>query len=88
MFKNIKHSDIIIKVLEEAKKYDESHGSPHDRGRADAYYGRRHKPHKIIHTSGQPSKTVHKSDLKDHEVKAYSAGYQSAIDDDDFKDWN
>ena len=26
-------------------KYDTSHGSPYDRGRADAYYGRQLNPH-------------------------------------------
>lgn len=81
------HINLVTKVLNEAK-HDTSHGSPHDRGRADAYYGRPHNPHKMIHTTGKPSKRVHKSDLKKHEIKAYSDGYQSAIDNDERKDWD
>jgi len=49
-------------------KYDRTHGGPFDRGGADAWYGRRENPHKII--DGRRVSLTDKS-----EIEAYKAGH-------------
>ena len=58
-----------------------SHGSPHDRGQADSYYGRPEMPHQII--DGKSITLKAGSD----EAKAYYAGYQQNEDLGNYKDW-
>ncbi len=60
---------------------NKSHGSPYDRGSADAYYGRPMDPHKY------PNGTYHGdrvTDLTDKEVAQYNRGY---LEQTDRKDW-
>ena len=56
------------------------HGSPRDRGRADAYYGRFPHPHKWLDALG-----VKRVELTDpQEINEYWKGYD---EEDDSKDW-
>ena len=54
------------------KTYPQHHGSPHDRGEADSYYGRRSCPHKGGVGGGSGLRI---EALTDDEVEAYMAGY-------------
>ena len=54
-------------------QYDNRHGSPHDRGGADAYYRRPHIPHKVDEITGDEV-----YELTPEEVSAYTAGYEAA----------
>ena len=61
-----------------AAEYDTSPGSPYDRGQADAYYGRRGNPTKVI---DKPDSTVRGERMivpltDPEEIKAYYAGYE------------
>jgi hypothetical protein len=56
-------------VSEAADSIDEAQSSAYDRGDADAYYGRKAKPHKMV-----DGKRV-EDDLSDEEVKDYHKGY-------------
>ena len=58
-------------------KHDDSHGSPYDRGSADAYYGRAKDPHKYPSGSYRGEK-VKLTDPKD--IEAYMAGYEGTTD--------
>jgi hypothetical protein len=54
---------------------DRSDGSPHDRGSADSYYGRRFDPHKYVDL---PNGNRRKEELTDPaEIAAYKAGYEN-----------
>lgn len=54
---------------------DRSDGSPHDRGSADSYYGRRFDPHKYVDL---PNGNRQKVELTDPaEIAAYKAGYEN-----------
>ncbi len=59
------------------------HGSPQDRGSADAYYGRPYKPHYYVGDS-ITSEKVEAADMTEAEVTAYCYGYDN---EDDRKDW-
>ena len=59
------------------------HGSPFDRGSADAYYGRRPSPHYYTGATYMSDKVT---DLTDEEKKEYMRGYCS-VDKNDRKDW-
>lgn len=66
--------------VSEAPGYDQSPGSPYDRGKADAYYGRKGNPTKVI---DKPNATVRGErmivQLTDpEEIKAYYAGYEGS----------
>ena len=61
-------------------KYDTSHGSPYDRGRADAYYGRQLNPHMWLDGMGRQVVT----DLTKEQREAYYAGHD---EEDDRKEW-
>lgn len=62
-------------------KYDDRHGGPYDRGRADRYYGLARNPHKF---EGDSFMTPLVNNLTPDEVDAYNAGYD---EEDDRKDW-
>lgn len=59
------------------------HGSPQDRGSADAYYGRGYSPHYYVGASMQ-SERVEKDNMTDGEIAAYKYGYDN---EDDRKVW-
>lgn len=61
--------------------YSERHGSPYDRGSADAYYGRAPRPHYFI---GESFHSPMVTDLTEDERAAYMAGY---TEETDRKDW-
>lgn len=66
--------------MKEGSTYDTSPGSPFDRGKADAYYGRRGNPTKVV---DKPNATVRGErmivQLTDPaEIKAYYAGYEGS----------
>ena len=54
-----------------------NHGSPQDRGSADAYYGRGKCPHKMVNN-------VRVTTLTAEEIEAYNFGFDN---EDDRKDW-
>jgi hypothetical protein len=60
-----------------------SHGSPQDRGSADAYYGRTYAPHYYVGASMQ-SERVEKDNMTVGEIAAYKYGYDN---EDDRKVW-
>jgi hypothetical protein len=57
--------------------YDDTHGSPFDRGAADSYYGRSRNPHRGG-VGGGSGPRIEMSLLSPEEINAYHAGY----------DWN
>lgn len=61
-------------------KYDDSHGSPFDRGHSDAYYGRSKNPHRWV--DGDHDKEVELTNPSD--IEAYHAGYDSCTDSKDY----
>ena len=55
------------------KQYDKSHGTPYDRGSADAYYHRMPSPHKL-----KQGELFTQIPLESHEeLEAYMAGYNT-----------
>jgi len=55
------------------------HGSPQDRGGADAYYGRSYDPH--YYTGGTyDSERVEKDNMTVGEIEAYRYGYENQQD--------
>jgi len=64
--------------------YDDSHGSPYDRGSADSYYGRDRRPHKGG-VGGDSGPEVFQLSLE--EIRAYHAGYNDNEADDNHKEW-
>ena len=54
-------------------EYGGIHGSPFDRGRADAYYERELDPHIWTNGNGLDGGTVY--DLRTREIEAYALGY-------------
>lgn len=67
------------------EKYDESHGSPFDRGSADSWYHRSRDPHKGG-VGGDSGPRV--EDLTPEEVRAYHAGYDWNEKFGGKKDWD
>lgn len=65
-------------------KYNERHGGPYDRGRADSYYRRGREPHYFIGGSYNSPRIV---DLTTEELDAYHAGFDDNERDCEFKDW-
>ena len=61
----------------------EGHGSPSDRGGADAYYGRPYDPHYWPEGTYKGAR-VSAQDMTDEQKKAYMKAY---LEQDDFKDW-
>jgi hypothetical protein len=62
-----------------SEEYPDWHGSPHDRGSADAYYGRPRDPHKWPEGTGFGAK-VEAKDLTPEEIEAYNHGYDNETD--------
>lgn len=51
------------------------HGGPFDRGSADSYYGRGHKPHYYVGATAL-SDRVEQSAMTEEEIHQYSAGHE------------
>ena len=60
------------------------HGSPWDRGSADAYYGRHRDPHYYTGGTGM-SPIVGKEDMTEQELREYNRGYDHQIKSGEFK---
>lgn len=67
-------------------KYDERHGGPYDRGRADFWYHRGWEPH-YYKGGTYTSERVDKADMSQSEIEAYNAGYAEAEAAGGQKDW-
>jgi len=66
------------------EEYDQSHGSPYDRGSADSHYGRDKKPHRWWDKLGR-----HREELTDPaDIAAYHAGYDENQRSGDKKQWD
>lgn len=63
--------------------HDRSHGSPFDRGGADAYYRRPFKPHCFRATT----QLISEDGMTEEEIEAYRAGFNETVAAGDFKDW-
>ena len=63
------------------QKYDKRHGSPYDRGGADAYYGRRFNPH---YKAFNGTVRIEIEDPDSPDFDAYRAGYNEQTNE---KDW-
>lgn len=63
--------------------YEERHGSPYDRGSADAYYGRPRRPH-YFKGASYTSDEVTEKDMIQGEIDAYNAGYDQQTDHKDY----
>ncbi len=63
---------------------DRGHGSPHDRGKADYYYGRGFQPH---YFEGATHATPRITDLTPEELAEYRIGYEEAELYGDRKEW-
>lgn len=55
------------------------HGSPQDRGGADAYYGRGYRPHYFVGDT-YDSEIVEKDRMTPDEIEAYKYGYDNQED--------
>ena len=64
-------------------KYNTSHGSPYDRGSADAYYRRARDPHWYPAGSFH-GKRIGKDDMTTEEIDAYNYGFDNEAD---CKEW-
>lgn len=69
-----------------ATKYDERHGGPFDRGRADFWYHRPCKPHYYVGAT-YTSDLVGEGGMTEAEIEAYKAGFAEAEADGGQKDW-
>lgn len=59
------------------------HGGPHDRGSADAYYGRAKEPHYYTGATGT-SERIEAPNMTTEQIAEYNHGYDTT---DDRKDW-
>jgi len=66
--------------------FGRGHGSPYDRGYADAYYRRPIKPH-WYPTGTYRGIRIDEDSMTQDQVGEYYAGYQAAEDADDYKDF-
>ena len=71
---------------EAAKRYDQRHGGPFDRGSADSYYGRSYNPHYYQGATAQ-SLRVELAAMSAEEITAYTAGYNWNEQYGDKKNW-
>jgi len=67
-------------------KYNTEHGSPYDRGSADAYYGRKKDPHWWPEGSYN-GKRVSCLDMTAIQIEAYLAGYDDVVKIADRKEY-
>jgi hypothetical protein len=70
----------------EAKEMDKRHGGAYDRGRADSYYNRGHKPHMFAGAT-YASAEIAQNGMTPEQVAEYSAGYRWNEEFGDKKDW-
>ncbi len=68
------------------RTYDDRHGGPFDRGGADYWYGRDCDP-PSYKCNTSPTDRVEKADMSLAEINAYKAGYITARNNGDQKDW-
>lgn len=68
------------------KTIDKTHGSPYDRGSADAYYKRPMKPHYYPNSDVGFTEPVY--DLTTEQEADYMQGYQDQVFSGDFKDYD
>lgn len=62
----------------------DKHGSPSDRGSADAYYGRPKDPHYWPEGTGF-GKRVERKDMTSEEIAAYGEAYDNEDDRKDYR---
>ena len=74
-------------TYEDAQKYDQTHGSPFDRGSADSYYGRGRDPHWYPEGTYKGDR-IGKAQMTNEQVQAYLAGYQWNEQFGDKKQWD
>ena len=67
-------------------EYDARHGGAFDRGAADSYYGRPHRPHYFLRGSYQSKEIVPEVGSAEHE--AYCAGYDWNEENGNKKEWD
>ena len=72
----------LMNMLESLDETEAKHGSPYDRGSADAYYGRKHNPHKLVPNEHGGHDREALTDPS--EIEQYSKGYR---EETDTKDW-
>jgi len=65
----------IRKIQFRGQEFDQSHGSPFDRGSADSWYGREQDPHWWPQGTGHGTR-VESKDMSLAELRAYFAGYE------------
>ena len=66
------------------QQYDKRHGGAWDRGSADSYYRRPHKPHKYVEGTMTSEKV---ESLSADDLAAYKAGWNYNEELGDFKEW-
>ena len=66
---------------------DQSHGSPYDRGSADAYYRRPRDPHWWPQGTGVGTR-VQESDMTPEQLAQYEQGYLEQLASGDFKEYD
>ena len=66
--------------------YDTRHGSPYDRGSADAWYRRSFNPHYFVGDSYSTPR-VEMEQMTAEEITAYATGYRHGEEDGDHKEW-
>lgn len=62
------------------------HGSPYDRGSADAYYGRPRDPH-YWPQGTYNGERVEARDMTTGQIAEYDRGYKEQVASGDVKDW-
>ena len=62
---------------------EERHGSPYDRGTADAYYHRPKRPH-YYKGATYSSERIEEKDMTEQQLSDYDFGYEMTIDRKDF----
>lgn len=72
--KTMKYDFDVIKIDERPR-----HGSPQNRGSADAYYGRPYNPHYYVGAT-TPPRRVGKENMTVGEIEAYKYGYDNEKD--------
>ena len=68
------------------KTYDERHGGPYDRGRADSWYRRPRAPHYFVGGSYN-TEPITPPEMTPAQVDAYNAGYDEGEASGDHKEW-
>jgi hypothetical protein len=78
--------DQVTRVKFQGQEYEQSHGSPFDRGSADSYYHRGPVPHWYPKGTGHDPR-VEARDMSPEEIDAYFAGYNQNEQLGNKKDW-